>query len=217
MSNVPKIPEHQSVYQQLYDMLLLGKVAPGQPLTIMGLAEMLSVGMTPVREALRRLAAEKAVTTLDNRRIVVPELSLNDINDIYFLRFELETELARRAAKFIEKKQIDRLTDIDANIDQALEGGDVELYLERNNQFHFMIYDIANSPVLFDTARSLWIRIGPSLRRVCGRYGTANLPDKHNELLQAFRAGDGRTASKAMRGDLQQSLTLVTTQSFEKI
>ena len=210
MSKVTKIPEHQSVYQQLHDMFLLGKVAPGQPLTIMGLADMLSVGMTPVREALRRLAAEKAVTTLDNRRIIVPELSLNDINDIYFLRFELETELARRAAKFIKKEHVGRLTELDNNIDKALESGDIEAYLEGNNQFHFTIYTIANSPVLFDTARSLWVRIGPNLRRVCGRYGTANLPDKHNELLQAFRAGDGRAASKAMHGDLQQSLALVT-------
>jgi len=75
VNKATKIPEHQSVYQQLRNLLLLGKLEPGQPLTIMGLAETLNVGMTPVREALRRLSAENAVSTLENRRII----SLHDL------------------------------------------------------------------------------------------------------------------------------------------
>ncbi len=217
MKNLTKIPEHQSVYEQLRDMILLGELAPGQPLTIMGLAERLAVGLTPVREALRRLAAEHAVSTLGNRRIVVPELGASDIEDIYFLRFQVESELARRAASIIKTPQIEALVEIDASIDDALVLGDVEAYLERNNRFHFTIYDIANAPVLFHVARSLWVQVGPGLRIVCGRFGTANLPDKHSELLQAFRVADGEAAALALRGDLQQSLSLITAPVVTKI
>jgi len=46
---------------------------------------------------------------------------------------------------------------------------------------------------------------------VCGRYDALNLPDKHDELLQAFRHGNADASAKAMRGDLQQSLSLITT------
>ena len=216
MEKSAKIPEHQSVYERLRDMILLGKFAPGQPLTIMGLAESLSVGMTPVREALRRLTAENALTTLGNRRIVVPQLSLKDIQDIYYLRFEIESELAGRAAGKIEKPQIAALIEIDAAIDRALDRGDIDAYLEYNNQFHFNIYAIAEAPVLLHATRSLWVQAGPGLRVVCGRYGTANLPDKHSELLQALSAADCKGAARAMRDDLQQSLTLISTPAAQK-
>ncbi len=216
MEKSAKIPEHQSAYERLRDMILLGKFAPGQPLTIMGLAESLSVGMTPIREALRRLAAENAVSTLGNRRIVVPQLSLKDIQDIYYLRFEIESELARRAAKNIEKRQITALMEIDAAIDEALDQGNIDAYLEGNNRFHFNIYDIANAPILLHTTRSLWVQAGPGLRVVCGRYGTANLPDKHSELLQALSVADGDRAAHAMRDDLRQSLTLISAPAAQK-
>ena len=216
MNKIAKTPEHQNVYELLRDRILLGKFVPGQPLTIMGLAGDLSVGMTPVREALRRLAAEKAVTMLANRRIVVPERSIEDIEDIYFLRFTVESELAARAAKCISSKQLDALVKIDASIDLTLEQGDVEAYLEGNNQFHFMIYESANAPLLFHVAQSLWIQIGPSLRIVFGRFGTANLPDKHSEVLSALGAADSAAAALAMRGDLQQSLSLVRSPALEK-
>ncbi len=50
-----KLPDHQRVYRKLRDMILFGELAPGQPVTIQGLVSTLDVGMTPVREAIRRL------------------------------------------------------------------------------------------------------------------------------------------------------------------
>ena len=63
-----KMPAHQAVYEKLRVMILFGDLAPGQPVTIQGLTDQLNVGMTPVREALRRLIAEGALTHQGNRR-----------------------------------------------------------------------------------------------------------------------------------------------------
>ncbi|AML52182.1 GntR family transcriptional regulator [Falsihalocynthiibacter arcticus] len=208
-----KIPEHQAVYERLRDMILLGRFSPGQPLTIMGLTESLGAGMTPVREAIRRLAAENALVTLGNRRIVVPEMNIENFQDVYFLRLKVEPELTRRAIKNITKQDIEELTSIDAEIDTAIETGDIETYLERNNRFHFKIYALAQAPVLFRAALSLWVQVGPSLRVNCSRYGTENLPDKHSELLEALARRDEEAAAIAMAGDLEQSLNLATTSS----
>ncbi|WP_380058156.1 GntR family transcriptional regulator [Falsihalocynthiibacter sp. SS001] len=210
MTETRKIPEHQAVYERLRDMILLGRFAPGQPLTIMGLSEHLGVGMTPVREAIRRLTAENALGTLGNRRVVVPELDAQNLRDIYFLRLKVEPELTSRAIKRINKRHIANLREIDHEIDTAINSGDVETYLERNNRFHFQIYALAKAPVLFRVALALWVQVGPSLRVNCGRYGTANLPDKHSELLNALENSDHEAASLAMRGDLEQSLSLAT-------
>lgn len=208
-----KIPEHQAVYERIRDMILLGRFTPGQPLTIMGLSESLGVGMTPVREAIRRLSAENALDTLGNRRVVVPELNAQIFQDIYYLRQHVESELTRRAVRNITDLDIKQLAEIDNEIDSAIESGDIETYLERNNRFHFKIYGLANAPVLFRSALALWVQVGPSLRVNCGRYGTANLPDKHSELLDALANRNEEQAALAMAGDLEQSLILATTTS----
>lgn len=207
--NIPlKTPEHQAVYEKLRDMILRGRFCPGEPLTITGLTTLLGAGMTPVREALRRLTAEDALQSLGNRRVVVPLLTRPEIDDIYFLRLAVETELAARAAKNIEKQHVSVISDIDQEIDLAMSRGDIEAYLERNFAFHFAIYAFADAPVLYRLAQSLWVRVGPSLRIVCGRYGTANLPDKHSDLLEALLSNDGERAARAMREDLLQGLLL---------
>ena len=56
-----KIPTHEVTYGRLRDMVLFGRLQPGQPVTIQGLIRDLESGMTPVREAIRRLTAEGAL------------------------------------------------------------------------------------------------------------------------------------------------------------
>ena len=54
----PRQPAHERIYRQLRDLVLYGDLAPGQAVTIQGLTARLGAGMTPVREAIRRLIAE---------------------------------------------------------------------------------------------------------------------------------------------------------------
>ncbi|HAL77244.1 MAG TPA: GntR family transcriptional regulator, partial [Rhodobacteraceae bacterium] len=62
------LPVHEIVYQDLRALILLGELIPGEAVTIQGLATRLSAGLTPVREAIRRLTAEGALSFNDNRR-----------------------------------------------------------------------------------------------------------------------------------------------------
>lgn len=54
---IAKRPEHQAVYRQIRDMIMFGILVPGQAVTIQGLVDLIGGGMTPVREAIRRLTA----------------------------------------------------------------------------------------------------------------------------------------------------------------
>ncbi|HCC96849.1 MAG TPA: GntR family transcriptional regulator [Rhodobacteraceae bacterium] len=211
-----KMPEHQAVYEALRDGILLGRFAPGQPMTIQGLAEKLGVGMTPIREAIRRLTSESALETLGNRRVIVPILTQKQLDDIYFLRLSVEPELARRAVKNVTKQHIKRLREIDRTINVAIHSGDVSAYLQSNKDFHFGIYELADSPVLMRIAQSLWLQVGPSLRVVCGRYGTASLPDKHPDILSALLNENTEVAASAMREDLEQGVILAAQPSVSK-
>ncbi len=199
-----KLPAHEIVYRQMREMVLFGHLIPGQPVTIQGLVEELDCGMTPVREALRRLTAEGALVATANRRVCVPELNSDQLSQLTFARNKVEPELAIRAAKLITPAQIEELQSIDDALDQAITNEDVAAYLRLNYQFHRHIHEVANAEILSSVAQALWLRIGPSLRIVCGQYGTLNLPDKHQETIDAMRAGDARAAGRAIRDDVEQ-------------
>lgn len=205
----PKLPAHELVYQQLRTRILFGDIAPGQAVTIQGLIETLGAGMTPVREAIRRLTSDGALEFQGNRRVCVPKLTLGNIEEIDYMRQSLEPELTRRATLRADQGQIDALIMIDSALDTAIENGDVSGYLERNYQFHTTLYALANAPVMAAVADRLWLRFGPSLRVVCGRFGTQNLPDKHRALLDALQTRDAVRAGQAMKEDVEQGMTQV--------
>lgn len=202
----PKMPTHQHVYERLRELILFGHLAPGQAVTIQGLTSLLEVGMTPVREALRRMISEGALTQQDNRRVSVPVLTKGGVEELAFMRKYLESELARRAARRIDTDTREALVTIDDALNDAILRGDVGSYLTQNYRFHATIYAIADAPIMAETVDRLWMRFGPSLRVVCGRFGTQNLPDKHADLLEALHAGDPDAAARAMGEDVEQGM-----------
>ena len=204
-----KLPAHELVYQQLREMVLFGDIAPGQAVTIQGLIGQLGVGMTPVREAIRRLTAEGALQALGNRRIVVPQLAVSDLEQLAFARLAIEPRLAELSVKYLTDIDIVAIEQIDSALNIAIENGDVTGYLRENYRFHMAIYDASHAPLLTDLARGLWLRFGPSLRVVCGRFGTQNLPDRHRQALDAMRDRDAGAAAQAIREDLEQGFEQV--------
>jgi DNA-binding GntR family transcriptional regulator len=199
-------PAHEVIYRRLRDQILFGEIAPGQALTIQGVADRLNAGMTPVREAIRRLTAEGALVFQGNRRVCVPQLTAANISEIIYARQWLEAHLGLRATERATPAALARLTKIDTALDAAILAGDLRAYLQGNHAFHAMIYDLADAPILAEMAERLWLRFGPSLRVVIGRVGTQNLPDKHKDMLECMRTGDSEGAAKAMREDMLQGM-----------
>jgi DNA-binding GntR family transcriptional regulator len=201
-----KIPSHEVTYGRLRDMILFGHLQPGQPVTIQGLIRDLEAGMTPVREAIRRLTAEGALLPQGNRRVAVPQLTPALLDQLAFVRLTVEPKLAELAGRHLTPDLIDRLEAIDDEVDQTIRAGAVSGYLEANHVFHFALYEASEAPILVDIARSLWLRFGPSLRVVCARYGASALPDRHEEALAAMRAGDTVALARAIENDIQQGI-----------
>ncbi|MDQ2065066.1 GntR family transcriptional regulator [Xinfangfangia sp. CPCC 101601] len=201
-----KVPTHELTYARLRDMILYGQLAPGQPVTIQGLIQDLDAGMTPVREAIRRLTAEGALLPQGNRRVAVPAMTLAMLEQVAFARLSLEPKLAALAAAHITPELIAKLERIDAAVNEAIGAGNVQGYLAANHSFHFTLYEASDAPVLLDIVRGLWLRAGPSLRAVIGRYGQQLSPDRHSDALQAMRQGDAAALAQAMERDIQQGV-----------
>jgi len=201
-----KIPSHEATYARLRDMILFGQLAPGQPVTIQGLTQNLGAGMTPVREAIRRLASEGALLPQGNRRGSVPRLTASDLDQIGFARLAIEPRLAELSTRHASPALLAQLEALDAEVDRTVLAGDVAGYLASNHAFHFALYGAAGAGVLMDMAQSLWLRFGPSLRVVTGLSGRANLPDSHKDIITALRAGNGAGAAAAMARDIEIGL-----------
>ncbi|GGO57094.1 DNA-binding transcriptional regulator, GntR family [Roseovarius pacificus] len=209
-----RLPAHEVIYRQLRDLVLYGDLAPGQAVTIQGLTERLGAGMTPVREAIRRLIAEGALEFQGNRRVSVPLLNADNISELILARQWLDPHLSLRATERATPDDLEELTALDEALDRSISAGDLRGYLELNYRFHKRLYELAEAPILADLADGLWLRFGPSLRVVCGRLGTQNLPDKHKDLLEAMRAKDAEGAARAIREDVIQGMEQVR-QSFD--
>lgn len=204
-----KKPEHEAIYTRVKELILFGEFVPGQPVTIHGLAEEIGAGITPVRETIRRLTAEGALVKLENRRVEVPVMTADRLAQIELARMAVEPALVSMAARKCSEARISNLEQVDTLIDQAIDLGDIRGYLEANFRFHFMLYDAADAKILYRIAESLWLQFGPSLRVVCGRFGTSNLKDQHREATAALRTGDFAKVEDALRTDIRQGLDFV--------
>ncbi|MEM7598454.1 MAG: GntR family transcriptional regulator [Pseudomonadota bacterium] len=199
-------PAHEVIYRRLRDMVLFGDLAPGDAVTIQGLSQELDAGITPVREAIRRLIAEGALEFQGNRRVCVPDTTVAHIEEFVTARQWLDPHMARLATRRASHYDLKDLERIDKDLDHAIARNDIRAYLELNYQFHHQVYVLADTPILAGLAEGLWLRFGPLLRVVCARIGAQDLPDRHKELLQAMAEKDEDGAAQAFWEDVTQGM-----------
>lgn len=204
-----KIPAHERVYRLIRDRILYGDLAPGQAVTIHGLAAETAASMTPVREAIRRLSAEGALEFQGNRRVSVPRMTPERLAELAFARLAIEVELSEMAAKNAPDDAPALLREIDDALNAAIASGDTKAYMRTNHAFHFTLYRWSGSSILLPLAESLWLRFGPLYRIISGRYGTTNLTDRHEEAINALLRHDSAAVAVAIRGDIEQGLEFV--------
>lgn len=201
----------ERVYAILRDKLMRGAFAPGQKLKIADLAGALGTSAMPVRDALNRLAAERAVESLPNRGVRVPHLSKDSLQDLRETRFAVEGLAVERAAAHMDKETLATLRRlIDAQSDTDAQHVS-ESSAEQNRAFHFTIYRQSQSTVLLPIIESLWLQCGPYLRIASemfdGREGRGI--DFHVEMLGALSRGDGKAARHALQSDIGRSFELI--------
>jgi DNA-binding GntR family transcriptional regulator len=189
--------------------MITGRIVPGVPLSTRGLAQELGVSQMPVREALSRLAAERAIEIRSKRRITVPAMTPARFDDLLRCRLLLEPEAARLALDFIDKPKLKLLREIDARMDSALSSGDVNVYMEGNYNFHFELYRAQGLATLNQLIQTLWLQFGPYMRVVYGRFGTAQLVDQHQVALAAIEAGDREALGRAIHHDIEDGMGLI--------
>jgi DNA-binding GntR family transcriptional regulator len=206
MANPVTIPDHVAVYSKIRDLIMFGEMDPGQAVTIASLQDMADAGMTPVREAIRQLTIEGALVRLPNRRVAVPGLSRDWLEDLYVARLAVEPLLCKMASERMRYSLVPDLEQRDADLNIAIETGSAKAYLQNNHAFHFRFYEEANSAALLEIATSLWLQLGPSLRVMHSRFGSENLTDFHKEAMSALQERDHGKVQFFMEQDIRQGM-----------
>ncbi len=200
---------HDRVYRALRARIMHGEIAPGQPLTLRGIAKGFDVSMTPAREAVRRLAAEGALQLSLSGRITTPALSNDRIEELATLRALLEPELAARALPRAHFALIDRLEAINQGVAQMVARHDGPGYIRLNLEFHRMLYLRAQSPAILQLTETVWLQLGPTMRALYGRLQRTEPPRNHRLILAALKAGDEPGLRLAVRTDVTQGLRML--------
>lgn len=169
MQHVEHVSLANQVLREIRSAIVLGDLAPGARLTFRDVAQRLNASVTPVREALLQLVAERVLSVGPGRTITVPLLTRAEFLELRVVRLMLEGLAAEAAAKQPNGAVLAaELQDIHRLLDAAKRAGDARQATIQNRAFHFRLYSAAELPALLGMIENIWLRTGPYHRMIYG-------------------------------------------------
>ncbi len=195
---------HEEVVNRLRAMLLDGEIPPGARIPERELCDKLSISRTPLREALKVLAAEGLVLLLPNRGARAAKLTDKDVHDLFEVCQGLEALAGELACERISDTQVEKIGNLHEDMARHYRDDNLSQYYRCNRQIHEAIVEAACNPVLSSLYESVTARI----RRA--RYLTPMTPARwasaireHEAILNALQRRDGIGLAHILRTHLR--------------
>lgn len=200
-----------TVHDKLRGLLITGAIAPGEKLTLRGLAELFGTSAMPVREAVSRLSAEGALTILANRTVCVSCPNATVFAELVKIRCALEGLATEVACKQLSQTKLQRIRQAVNRFErQGKKPRPNPTLLSRTNRdLHFSIYRAAQMPRLFDLIEGLWVQVAPAISLTL-RHATRGVIqwdsfDHHSRLLESLISRDPVRARQAVVADIRST------------
>ena len=203
------------VLVQLRSQLITGRLAPGDKLSLRSLALRSGVSMQPVRDAIARLVAERALEVTPKRSVQVPLMSLPQFRELAVIRQAIEGFAVERAASRHGADQCEALRRFDAAFrrESRRRVPDLDAAILANANLHFAVYRATGMPSLVAIIEGLWLRIGPvlnfDLRGGENRLRSGVAAGCHAAMVQAIEAGDAAAARAALHEDIGNTAAFI--------
>ena len=204
-SDEPDMSQGGVAFAKLMVAIKDGIFRPGDRLREIDIAERFSLSRTPIREALRRLEAERIIEHRPRIGAIIRTLDQTEVVELYEMRLVLECTAAEMAAKHAMEAEVDALADLNKKITQAVH--DPSRAAAINQQFHRAIYLATRNRFLLESARALnnaLLLLGPTTLADEARINT--VVHQHNQIIEAISRGDIEAAGVASEAHLQTSL-----------
>ena len=196
-------------YEAIRSRILKGSFPPAFHLREKEVAEEVGVSRTPVREALRRLAAEGYVEFVPNRGAFVAKWSERSLSDLIDVRAELAAMAGRLAANRIRREDLDALAKLNRTMAELAERKPTGYLTEvsrLNLEFHNIIFRTADNEWLLSLLQQTAFL--PMVQRAQYGFQASDWRrgfERYNELIDAFASGDGEWAAATLRSHFHAS------------
>ena len=209
----PPAALHEQVAQRLRQMLVEGHIAPGAKLNERALSEELNVSRTPLREAIKMLAAEGLVELLPNRGAIAVELSEADILNTFEVMAGLEGQSGELAAQRITPSELAEIRAMHYEMMAAYTRRDLSGYYRLNAAIHRAINAAARNPVLTATYNQVNARL-QALRFRSNQDGEKwkRAMQEHEQMVDALGAHDPATMRSVLVAHLNNKRDVVIEQ-----
>lgn len=206
---------HVATVEALRQLIVTGELRPGQKLREQELCERLGVSRTPLREALRTLAAQGLVTLTENRGAEVAPLTLDDITALFEVVGALEALAARLACRAMSEEAIAEVGVLHYRMLLHHVRQELPAYFALNQQIHRALIEGARNPVLLAVWDMLSARVErakylPNLQG--GRWKAAM--QEHEDMLAALVARDGERLARQIEAHFANGLATVLAASW---
>lgn len=188
----------EQMVRSIADLIITGRLRPGERLDEISLANRFEVSRTPVREALGQLCVIGLVGREPNKSAVVTTVTQQHLASMFEAMAELEGICARLSAERMTVDQRRVLETEHKASARLVHRGAEEEYEAHNTDFHTRLYQGAHSDHLTDLAMQTRARLAPFRRaqfRISGRL--ARSYDEHDRIVAAIMRADGIAASQA--------------------
>ncbi len=193
----------ERAYRILRQKIVRLELKPGTVLDESGLVRDLGMSRTPIREALQRLGHQKLVAILPRQGMLVPEITVDDIQQVYEFRGLIEACAARLAAERITPDDLARLREVHSAIEQAIEREDPLAFADQDERFHRLLAAGARNELLeetFDRTYALSLRLWFYFFQ--RRETLKETAHEHRAILDALEARRPEASEQAMRAHI---------------
>lgn len=190
----------QIAYEYLRSLIMSGELQAGSRVLITDVAKALGFSQTPVREAVRELVSRGTLVLSPHVGVMVPEYSIETVEELFEIRAVLEGLATRLNAPYISDDGYAYLDGLIEKSRACAEKSDFLGYGALDKQFHFYIYKAGPYEHLYEMITDLWdrnARFG-AVFRFC-RERMFDSADEHEEVLKAIRCGNLELGEQLMR------------------
>jgi DNA-binding GntR family transcriptional regulator len=167
------------------------------------LAAEMRMSRTPIREALQRLQMEGFIEIHPNRGVVIPEVSVVEVNETFALRMAVEEFVIREMTPQMTPENIGEMDLYLSRQKEAMERNDVLEYLRHDKDFHDLFFRLYANSLIFNTIQRVLDRFYSMGTNVLRRPGSVQRSfAEHCAVADAVRNGDGEKAASAMHAHL---------------
>jgi DNA-binding GntR family transcriptional regulator len=190
---------HEEIVERLRDLIVDNVLKPGEKIQEAELCERFGVSRTPLREALKALAAEGLITLLPNRGATVAKITIDEINQLFPIIGALEALAGELACARITNAELAALWRDHHRMVKCHERGEWMPYIRLNRAIHEAIFSAARNPSLSTLYQQLLVRthaVRFVIKKSADRWQQA--VDEHEKIMAALEKRDAKAMSRIM-------------------